>query len=166
MNRFGIDVGSVLVPKCLSLGTLLALKIDQKIDPKSDCLKGRSKIAPGAPKTLPRRPPNPPGEPQDPPRRLPDPSRTPPDALPDPPGRPKMLFRSIWPNDLFRKSKTSNSSKTCRIQKSTTVIHSGHPHWSSQKPKALSQRSEPRGWRRWSREALFNPPPPAQHGVL
>ena len=37
------------LPKCLPFGTLLALKIAQKIDPKSDCLKGRSKIAPRAP---------------------------------------------------------------------------------------------------------------------
>ena len=48
------------------------------------------------------------------------------------------------------------SGKKSRKKKSTTVIHSGHPHRSSQKPKALSKRSEPRGWRRWSRNALFN----------
>ena len=73
------------LPKCLPFGTLLALKIDQKNDPQSDCLQGHSKIAPRAPKTLPRRPPDPPGEPQDLPRGLPDPPRTPPDALPDTP---------------------------------------------------------------------------------
>ena len=56
--RFCIILGSILapfwLPKCLPLGTLLALKIDQKNDPKSDCLKGRSKIAPRAPKSPPR----------------------------------------------------------------------------------------------------------------
>ena len=31
------------------------------------------------------------------------------------------------------------------IKKSTTVIHSGYPHWSSQKPKALSKRSNTEG---------------------
>ena len=30
-------------------------------------------------------------------------------------------------------------------KKSTTVIHSGYPHWSSQKPKALSKRSNTEG---------------------
>ena len=153
----------------------------------------------------------------------------PPDAPRCPPGPPRTtqnFFRSIWPNNLFRKnrklrtaklrsrreksnkksttvttvvgpssdatrcppgppwttqnafpkhlaqqpfsekSKKSKSSKTCRKksrQRSSTVVT---PHNPSQKPKALSQRSNPRGWRRWSREALFNPPPPAQHGVL
>ena len=73
--RFGVVLGSILGPFCLPkglpFGTLLAFKIDQKIDPKSDCLKGRSKIAPRAPKTLPRRPPDPLGQPQDHPRRFP-----------------------------------------------------------------------------------------------
>ena len=156
------------------------IKIDQKIDAKSDCSKGRSKIAPRAPKTLPRRPPDLPGEPQDPLRRLPDPLRTPldgPKSFSEAPvprhffGKFEKINPVFFPKELFvqrssEKSKNSKTSKKCRKKKSTTVIHSGHPHRSSQKPKALSQRSEPRGWRRWSREALFNPPPPAQHGVL
>ena len=37
------------------------------------------------------------------------------------------------------------SSKTCRKKRSTTVIHNGYPHWSSQKPKALSKRSNTEG---------------------
>ena len=69
--RFLIVLGSILaplgIPKCLPFGTLLALKIDQKIDAKSDCSKDRSKIAPRAPKTLPRRPPDPPKTPRTPP---------------------------------------------------------------------------------------------------
>ena len=76
--------------------------------------------------------PDPPGEPQDPPRRLPDPSRTPPDALPDPPGRPKMLFRSIWPNDVFRKNqklrtRRKHVEKKSRQRSSTVVTRTG-PH--------------------------------------
>ena len=51
--NFDLVFESTLVPfwfpKCLPLGTLLASKIDQKNDPKSDCLEGRSKIAPRAP---------------------------------------------------------------------------------------------------------------------
>ena len=101
------------LPKGLPFGTLLALKIDQKIDPKSDCLKGRSKITPRAPKTLPRRPPDPSGQPRDPPRQLPDPPRAPPDALPDLPGGPEMVFRSIWPNNLFRKQLNFEIVKKC-----------------------------------------------------
>ena len=128
--RFCIVWESILcpfwLPKCLPFGTLLVLKIDQKICPKSDCLKGRSKIAPRAPKTLPRGPPDLPGEPQDPPTRLPDPSRTPPDALPDPPGRPKMLFRSIWPNDVFRKNQKLRNRRK-HVEKK---VDNGHPQWS------------------------------------
>ena len=142
-RRLGIVLGSILAPfappKGLPFGTLLALKIDQKIDPKSDCSKSRSKIAPRPPKTLPRCPPEAPGEPQDPPRG----------------------FREPRSNQKIR-----NRREHVEKKKSTTVIHSGHSHRSSQTPKALSPRSEPRGWRRWSREALFNPPPLAQHGVL
>jgi hypothetical protein len=114
------------LPESLPFGTLLELNIDQKIDPTSDCLKGRSKIAPRPPKTLPRRPPDPPREPQDPPRRLPDPSRTPPDTLPDPPGRPKMLFRRIWPNDVFRK-KQKLRTRGKHVEKK---VDNGHPQWS------------------------------------
>ena len=117
---------------------------------------------------------------QDPPKMPPGPLRRPQDALPDTLGRPKNAprcppetprttqnaFRSIWANILFHKNLKSRNRRKHVKKKSTTVIHGGHPHPSSQKPKALSKRSEPRGWRRWSREALFNPPPPAQHGVL
>ena len=140
-------------------GTLLALKIDQKIDPKSDCLKGRSKNAPRAPKTLPRRPPDLPGEPQDPLRRLPDPLRTPldgPKRFSEAPG-PRHFFGKFekinpvfFPKELFvkrssEKSKNSKMSKNMSKKRSTTVIHSGHPHRSSQKPKALSKRSNTEG---------------------
>ena len=70
------------------------------------------------------------------------------------------FFRSISSNDLFPKIRKirnrRNLSKTSRKKK----VDNGHPRWSlasvAQKPKALSQRSEPRGWRRWSRAALFN----------
>ena len=61
----------------------------------------------------------------------------------------RTISSSLQPNN-------SKSSKTCRKKE----VDNGHPQWSlalaTQKPKALSQLSEPRGWRRWSREALFN----------
>ena len=148
--NFHLDVGLILVPfwlpKCLPLGTLLALKIVQKNDPKMDCLKGRSKIAPRAPKTPPRRPPDPPRRAPGPPKRL--------------PGAPRMAVSGcgcfwLWPLWLLAPN-NSKSSRTCRKKE----VDNGHPRWSlalaTQKPKALSQLSEPRGWRRWSREALFN----------
>ena len=127
------------LPKCLPFGTLLALKIDQKIDPKSDCLKGRSKNAPRAPKTLPRRPPDLPGEPQDPLRRLPGPLWTPldgPKGFSEAPG-PRHFFGKLekinpvfFPKELFvqrssEKSKNSKSSKRRRKknrQWSSTVV--------------------------------------------
>ena len=52
LTRFGDDFGCILAPQMPPFDILLALKIDQKINQKSDCLKGRSKIAPRAPKTL------------------------------------------------------------------------------------------------------------------
>ena len=134
--RFCIVLESILppfwLPKCLPFGTLLALKIDQKIDPKSDCLKGRSKIAPRAPKTLPRRPPDPPGEPQDPPRGLLDPPRMPQEALPHPPGRPKTFSEASGPIIFFGKIKkveiVEKKSKKKSRQRSSTVVTRTGPH--------------------------------------
>ena len=147
--NFDQVLGSILapfwLPKCLPLGTLLALKIDQENDPKSDCLEGRSKVAPRAPKTLPRCPPDPPGEPQDPPRGLLDPPRMPQEALPDPPGRSKMFSEACGPITFFGKIKKIELVEKKSKKKSRTVIHGGHPHRSSQKPKALSQRSNTEG---------------------
>ena len=148
--NFDLVFGSILapfcLPKCLPFGTLFALKIDQKIDPKSDCSKGRSKIAPRAPKTPPRRPPDPPGCPQDPPRPSQNAPQEPPGPLLDRPGSRKLRNR--------QQKKTK--------KKSTVSIYASHSPWSFAMVKSHSQRSNPRGWRRWSREALFNPPPPAQ----
>ena len=69
-RRLGVVLGSILVPfslpKCFPFGTLLAPKIHQKIDLKSNCAKGRSKIAPRAHKTLPGVPRAPPDNPRTP----------------------------------------------------------------------------------------------------
>ena len=73
---WGIDVGSLCPPKGLLLGTLLAFKIEQKINPKSDCSQSPSKIALRPPKTLPRCPP----DPQDTLTCAPGAPRTPPDT--------------------------------------------------------------------------------------
>ena len=126
MHYFGIDFGSILAPKMPPFVIIWALKIDQKNNPKSDCLQGRSKIAPRAPKTLPRRPPDPPGEPQTPPRGLPDPPRTPPDALPDPSGRPTMFSETSGPMIFFGKIEKAELVE----KKSTKKNDNGHPQWS------------------------------------
>ena len=120
------------LPKCFPLGTLLALKIDQKNDPKMDCLKGRSKIAPRAPKTLPRRP-------------------------PDPPWRAPRGFREPlgW---LFLAVAVSgcglcgswlpiirNRREHVEKKKSTTVIHSGHSHWPLKSRKHCRNCRNPEG---------------------
>ena len=135
------------LPKCLPFGTLLALKINQKIDPKSDCLKGRSKNAPRAPKTLPRRPPDLPGEPQDPLRRLPDPLRTPldgPKGFSETPGPRHFFgkFEKINPSFFRRSSLYSGRRKNRKLrtrrkkveeksrQRSSTVVT---PHYAAQK---------------------------------
>jgi hypothetical protein len=150
--RFLIILGSILapfwLPKCLPLGTLLALQIDQKNDPKSDCLQGRSKIAPRAPKTLPRRPPEPPGMPQDSPRGLPDPPRTPsgcPKKLPGSPRTTQNVFRSSWPNNLFRKNRKIRNRRKMSKTKSTMSIHGGRSTQSLAKIESRWQRPEPQG---------------------
>ena len=94
-------------PKWLPLGTLFAIKIDQKIDPQSDCAKGRSQSAPRRPKTLPGHPPDPPGHPQ-------MPSRTLLDRAPDPPGYPQKA--------LPRFEIVENTSRK--------KVDNGHPRWS------------------------------------
>ena len=146
----GVVLGSTLAPfgppKCVPLGTLLALNIDQKKDPKSDCLEGRSKIAPRPPKTLPRCPPDPPGPPKMPPGPPPGcpkmPSRTPPD---DPKCFPKPLAQKPF-------SENSKSSKK--------KVDNGHPRWSlasvAQKPNRCSHRSHAqpkKGWGGGGRES-------------
>ena len=84
---------------------------------------------------------------QDAPKRSPGP----------PPGRPKTFSEASGPITFFGKiAKVEIVENMSKKKRSTAVIHGGHPHPSSQKPRALSKRSEPRGWRRWSREALFN----------
>ena len=136
LHRFGIDFGSILPPQMPPLWHPFGA---QKIDPKSDCLKGRSKNAPRAPKTLPRRPPDLPGEPQDPLRRLPDLLRTPldgPKRFSEAPG-PKHLFgkfQKINPS-FFRRSslysgrrknrKIRNRRKKSRRRSSTVVTRIG-----------------------------------------
>ena len=52
------------------------------------------KTPPGPPRTAPGPPKTPPGPPSGAPR-----------CPPGPPGRPKMLFRSFWPNNVFRKNR-------------------------------------------------------------
>ena len=150
------------LPKCLPLGTLLALKIDQKNDPKSDCLEGRSKVAPRAPKTLPRRPPDPPRTPQ-------EASWTPPGCPRSPPGPSRTtqnFFRIIWPNNLFRKNRKIRN----RRKKVEKKVDNGHPQWLPAlvltKTKSTVKTVEHRGWRRWSREALFNNEKPEENQRL
>ena len=104
---------------------------------------GRPQIAPRPSKTLPRCPPDPDGHPQDGPK-----------GFSEAPG-PRHFFGKIDKFEIVEKI-----SKT----QSTMFIHDGHSTQSLTKIESRSQRSNPRGWRRWSRKALFNPPPPAQHG--
>ena len=53
-------------------------------------------------------------------------------------------------------ARSRKQSKTKSKKQSTTVIYGSHSHRSLTRQKAFSQPSEPRGWRRWPREALFN----------
>ena len=74
-DRFWLHLGSQLLP----LWHPFRIKIDQKIDPKSDCSKSRPKIAPRPPKTAPRCP----RTPQEPPRCPPGPPWTAQKAFPE-----------------------------------------------------------------------------------
>ena len=106
-----------------------------------------SQDAPGRPRDPPRRPQEAPRTPQEDPRSSPRGPREPPREPKSPPGSPQDLC-------------AQPSSKKFEIveNKSKKRVDNGHPPWSlatvAQKPKALSKRSNPRGWRRWSREAL------------
>ena len=89
----------------------------------------------------------------------------------------KRLFRSTWPKIFVRKIRKNKprlfaegalcAAVVGKIQKfeivekmskkkSTTVIHGGHSTQSLTKTESLFTTVEHRGWRRWSREALFN----------
>ena len=156
--RFGIDFGSMLAPKMPPFWHPFGGQNRSKNRSEIGLLKKSLQDRPKTAQDRPKMPPGPPRSSQD---ALPDPSGRPQkaaDALPDPSGRSQMFFRSIWSkkSELVEKIR-----KKSRQRSSTVVTRIGR----SQKPKALSQRSEPRGWRRWSREALLNPPPPAKHGT-
>ena len=100
---------------------------------------------------------------QDAPRRAPGPPKRPPGPPPDAPRSPpgallttQNVFRSIWPNNLFRKNlKLRNRQK--KVKKKSKK---SHPQWLPAlvltKTKSTFKTVEHRGWRRWSREALFN----------
>ena len=150
--RFWSDFGPVLVPSWPPFGRPKRpqnrSKNQSKIVLLQDGLQDRSKTAQEPPKTLPGLPRTPSRLPKTLPKRPPRASRAP-----------------LGPS---KKSKTSKSSKTCRKKGrpwSPTMVTQYHR---SKEFEVSSQQSNPRGWRRWSREALFNPPPPAegQHGVL
>ena len=87
------------------------------------------------------------------------PSRTPPDDL-------KCFSEASGPMTFFGKIKNFELVENMSKKK----VDNGHPQWLPAlvltKTESTFKTVEHRGWRRWSREALFNPPPPAQHGVL
>ena len=102
---------------------------------------------------------------QDRPRASQDAPRTPPDPLKTPQDPPKTLPKSLpGPSWTVQEVENFEFVKKRTKKKSTVSIYASHSPWSFAMVKSHSQRSNPRGWRRWSCEALFNPPPPVQHG--
>ena len=156
---FGTILDQFWLPKPLPLGTLFDTKLDQKNDQNFISKKDGPKSGPRRPQEAPKTPPGGPGTPQEVSRA---PKMTPQELQNDPPGgqNDPPSGQQVFPKHLvqqpFRKDQRSRKSRKKSKKKSTMVIHGGHSHRSSQKLKALSQRSEPKGWRRWSREALFN----------
>ena len=148
---------SILVHFWSRFGSLLAPFWAPKTTPKSLQKSIKNRLAtrwpprplqdrPRASQDAPRTPPDPLKTPQDPPK-------TPPKSLPG----PSWTVQKIENFEIVE-----NMSKKSRPWSPTMVTQ----YHRSKESKVSSQQSNPRGWRRWSREALFNPPPLAQHGVL
>ena len=96
------------------------------------------KVAPRSPQERPRPSQDAPRTPLESPRTSQEASRTPPDAPRSPHGTPRTIqnvFRSIWANNLFGKIKKFEIVEKMSKKKSTTVIHSGYPHWSHKNRK-------------------------------
>ena len=143
---FGLIFAPFCLPKCLPFSAILPLKTDQKIDPKSDCSKSRSKIAPRPPKTRPRCPPDPPGAPKMPSRTALDG----PNGFSEAPG-PRRFFgkfeigRSITKSSLASVAHKAKKGVGGWGGKSTTVIHGGHSHRSLKNRKHFHNGRNPEG---------------------
>ena len=160
------DLRAVLGGLGAVLGGLGAILERPKSIKKSIRNRTAQKVAPRSPQDRPRPPQDAPRTPQEPPRCPPGPPWTAQNALPDPPGRPKRLFRSTWPSTFFRRGSLYNGRRKNRKIRNRRKqvekkVDNGHPRWSLQiiphkNPKNFHNGRTPRGWRRWSREALFN----------
>ena len=135
-NRFSVD-----------LGPPSASQDDPEIDHKSIQKSIKNRLAarwpprplqdrPRASQDAPRTPSDPLKTPQDPPK-------TPPKSLPG----PSWTVQKIENFEIVE-----NMSKKSRPWSPTMVTQ----YHRSKESKVSSQQSNPRGWRRWSREALFN----------
>ena len=145
-RRLGIVLGSNLAPVGLPKCVLLAPFWRPKSIKKTIRNRTALKVAPRSPQERPRRSQDAPRTPPGPPKRPPGPPPDAQEALPDPLGRPKTFSESSGPITFFGKiEKFEIVEKKVEKKRSTTVIHSGYPHWSSQKPKALSKRSNTEG---------------------
>ena len=154
--RFRYDFGRILAPKMPPFGHPFGAQNRSKkrseigLPPRS--LQDRPKSAQDPPKT----PPGPPRRAPGLPKRPPGPPSDAPRSPPGPPRTTQNVFRSIWPNNLFRKNRKIRN----RRKKVEKKVDNGHPQWLPAlvltKTKSTFKTVEHRGWRRWSREALFN----------
>ena len=114
------------------------------------------KVAPRSPQERPRRSQDAPRTPPGPPKRPPGPPPDAQEALPDPLGRPKTFSESSGPITFFGKIEKFEIVEK-KVEKK---VDNGHPQWLPAlvltKTKSTFKTVEHRGWRRWSREALFN----------
>ena len=117
-----------------------------------------SKVAPRSSQEHPRPSQDASRTPPESPRTPEEASWTPPDAPRSPPGPPrttKIFSEASGPITFFGKKGNLKSSKKIRKK-----IDSGHPQWSPApvltKTESTFKTVEHRGWRRWSREVLFN----------
>jgi len=139
--RFWSAFSPVLAPSCPLLGTPDARKIDPKSNQKSYV------VARCPPRSLPDRP-----------KTAQDPPKTPP-GLPRMPSRlPKMPTPKSFPGHSSTVQRVENFEIDQKMSKnkSTMFTHGCRSTQSIANIESHSQRSNPRGWRRWSRGELFD----------
>ena len=157
-----MDFGPLWVPFGLHVAFLFAPKTTPKLINKStqnlDCLK----MPPQPPEDLLRSSQDHPRSPQDRPQGPLSSAQEVPRSTQEAHSiYTFFLFSQVFPKHIARKClflfESLKSSKTFRKKTQTTIyIYASHSPWSFAMDKSHSQRSNTRGWRRWSHEALFN----------
>ena len=150
--HFGSQNASLWAPfwRSKSIKKTIRNRTASKVAPRSP--QERPRPSQDAPRTLPESPRTPQEASQTPPGPPPDAPR----SSPDPPGRPKTFSEASVPITFFGKIEKFEIVE----KKSKKKVDNGHPQWLPAlvltKTESTFKTVEHKGWRRWSREALFN----------